>query len=255
MQSKNNEGVFLDSRKPFLEHLEDLRATFIRIIIAIALASLISFFFASQLLSILKHPLVVMLHAVGSSHLEKEILRSLNPAGAVMLSLKISLFAGIMVALPFLLYFLAQFILPGLTGKEKKYLLPIFLWGSILFAAGALFCYGVALPQTLRFLWSYNESMGITPFWTIENYIPFALFLIIAFGLAFETPLLILTLVKLDILSPEQLRTKRRYAIVAIFIVAAVLTPPDVFSQVILAVPMLLLYEVCVWISRWGKRA
>jgi sec-independent protein translocase protein TatC len=93
--------------------------------------------------------------------------------------------------------------------------------------------------------------MGILPLWTIESYISFSILFMLAFGLAFETPLLILSLVKIGILSPSFLREKRRHAIVIIVILAAVLTPPDAFSQILLAIPMILLYEICIWISQW----
>jgi sec-independent protein translocase protein TatC len=162
-----------------------------------------------------------------------------------------ALFSGITIASPPCFYFLAQFLLPGLTQKERKYLPSIFVLGSALFLTGILFCYWIALPQSLRFLWRYNEVMGILPLWTIESYISFSILFMLAFGLAFETPLLILSLVKIGILSPSFLREKRRHAIVIIVILAAVLTPPDAFSQILLAIPMILLYEICIWISQW----
>lgn len=237
-------------RKPFLDHLEDLRGTLLKIAGAIAVGTVLSFIFASKILAILRFPLTLALKALNRLEMEKEILRSLTPAGGFTLSIKVSFFSGIILALPFCFYFLAQFVNPGLTSKEKKYIFPIFLTGGGLFILGSSLCYGAALPQCLKFFWHYNETLGIVPLWTIENYISFAVFLILAFGVAFEIPLVILALVKFGILSSTTLRKKRRLAIVIIFIAAAVLTPsPDAFTQILLAVPMILLYEICIWLS------
>lgn len=255
MKSENN---LLDSSsevKPFLGHLEDLRGTILKIAGTVLLSTLLCFIFARKILEILKWPLSEVLHMLGQEAMQKEILRSLTPAGGFILSVKLAFFSGLILALPFCLYFFTQFISPGLTLKEKNYLLPIFLSGSILFLLGALLCYGVALPQCLKFFWHYNENLGIVPLWTIENYISFSVFLILSFGLAFEIPLIILALVKFGVLSHTTLRTKRRLAIVFIFITAALLTPsPDAFSQILLAIPMILLYEMCVWLSAKIKR-
>jgi sec-independent protein translocase protein TatC len=251
MSRRNNQKI--SDKKPFLDHLEDLRITIIKILITLGIATGLSLIFTSKLLYLLKFPLIMALNSMGQGAMEKEILRSMAPAGAFTLSLKMALFAGLAFALPPILYFLTRFILPGLNEKEKKYLPLVFLFGAALFALGILFCYWIALPQSLKFLWRYNEFMGILPLWTIESYISFVIFFMLAFGLAFETPLLILSLVKLDLLSPMLLREKRRHAIVVIIIVAAVLTPPDVFSQILLAIPMIFLYEICIWISSWIK--
>ncbi len=255
MKSENNLLGSSLEEKPFLSHLEDLRGTLLKIAGTVLLATLFCFIFASKILEFLKWPLSRVLHSLGQDAMQKDILRSLTPAGGFILSVKLAFFSGLILALPFCFYFLARFITPGLTIKEKRYLFPILFSGTLLFFLGALLCYGVALPQCLKFFWHYNENLGIIPLWTIENYISFSVFLILSFGLAFETPLIILALVKFGVLSHATLRAKRRLAIVLIFIVAAVLTPsPDAFSQILLAIPMILLYEICVWVSAKMKK-
>lgn len=253
MLQRSNSEEILEERKPFLEHLEDFRGTLIKILVSIGLAVILSFFFAPNFLFILKYPLIQALSWMGQSSMEKEILKSLTPAGAVVLSFKIALCSGLILSSPFSFFFLSRFFIPGLDPKQKKLLFPFFLWAVILFLVGISFCYWVALPQTLRFFWQYNEIMGIVPLWTIENYVSFALLFILAFGAAFEMPLAILFLVKIGILTPWMLKRNRRYAVVIILIIAAVLTPPDVLSQIILAIPLLLLYELCIWISSWAS--
>ncbi|MBI1884171.1 MAG: twin-arginine translocase subunit TatC [Chlamydiae bacterium] len=246
MRLRNKTDLPLE-QKSFPDHLEDLRGTLLKVLLVIVGATFLSFAFSARILHLLKFPLSHMLTKIGQANLEREMLRSLSPAGAFILSLKISFFSGLLLAFPFCSYFLSQFILPGLTSKEKKYLLPIFLWGNMLFILGVLLCYGVALPQSLHFFWKYHQMMGIIPSWTIENYISFSVFLMLSFGIAFELPLVILTLIKFDVLEVRLLREKRRHAIVIIVIVAAVLTPStDAFSQILLALPMIILYEICI---------
>lgn len=251
MTSRNPD---FESKKPFLDHLEDFRVVIFKVFFSILIAGGLCLFFSPQILKILKFPLskaLVWMHQEGA---DKNMLMSLSPAGGFTLSIKLALLSGLILALPFILYFLLKFISPALKENEKRYLFPIFAASLILFTSGTALCYFYALPQSLRFLWMFNERLGITTLWTIESYVSFASLFLLAFGLAFETPVLILGLVKLNILSPYLLRTGRRYAIVIIFIVAAVLTPPDAFSQILLAIPMLLLYEICVWLSTWIKQ-
>ena len=243
-----------EGEKPFLDHLDDFRSVLFKILASILIAGGLCLFFSPDILKILKFPLAKALAWMHREGADKNMLMSLSPAGGFTLSLKLALLSGMILALPFILFFLLRFISPALKENEKKYLFPLFAAALTLFISGTLLCYFYALPQSLRFLWMFNERMGIVTFWTVESYVSFASLFLLAFGLAFETPVLILGLVKLNILSPYLLRTGRRYAIVIIFIVAAVLTPPDAFSQILLAIPMLILYEICVWLSTWIKK-
>lgn len=251
MQPDGSRELSLEEKKPFLEHLEDLRQTIIKILMVSGIAAVACFFFVPAILHWLKTPLVRVLTQMDQSHMIKEVLRSLAPTGAFVLGIKISFISGLVFASPLCLYFLARFLLPAMTRLERKVAAQIFTAGAGCFIAGLSLCYWVALPQSLKLLWRYNEILGIVPLWTIESYVSFALFFLLAFGICFETPMVILILVRLQILSTASLRTKRRYAVVAILVVAAVLTPPDVVSQIMLAAPMLLLYEACILIGRW----
>lgn len=235
--------------KPFLDHLEDLRWMLIKMIAALAAAMMLSFFFARQLLAVIIGPLD---RVTGNP---EEFLYTLEVTGGFTLAMKLALYAGIVVACPFLLYFLAQFLLPALTPKEKSLLTPTFMAGVGLFAAGVCLGYFVVIPAGLRFFLDYNQYLGISTRWTVDNYVSFVSHMCLAFGICFELPLVVLVLAKLGIVTYEFLRQKRPYVIVIIFIIAAVITPTtDPLNQSFLAVPMVVLYEACIWIARWMER-
>lgn len=236
-------------RKPFLDHLEDLRFLLLKSGVVLVLATVLMFYFAPDLLKIILLPLK---NAVAEA--ESVSLRTLRPASGFLIGIKVSLLFGLLFSLPLLLFFLGQFFVPALKKKERRWLGPVFLAGGGLFAVGVLFCYLVVLPITLGFLWGYTERLNLANDWTIEYYVTFVVSLILVFGLVFEMPILVLGLVKASILTPEFLRQKRAYAILIIVILAALITPPDVVSQILLAVPMLLLYEICIWSAKFIKK-
>jgi sec-independent protein translocase protein TatC len=183
-------------------------------------------------------------------------LSSLRPTETFMLSMSLSFFAGIVVAFPLLLYFILQFILPGLHGHEKNVLWPALAIGFGLFLGGVLFAYFLVLPRALVFFFEWGNDMGISNDWRIGEYISFATQFTLRFGASFELPVVVMVLVKLGLLGYETMKKTRTYAIVAIFIIAAVLTPtPDIFTQCLMACPMLILYEGCIWLAWWdGKK-
>jgi sec-independent protein translocase protein TatC len=235
--------------KPFLDHLEDLRWMIIKMIAMLSAAMLLSFFFARQLLAVVIWPLQ---RVTGDP---SAFLYTLEVTGGFTLAMKLALYAGIVLACPFLLYFLAEFILPALTPKEKSLLTPAFTSGTVLFLAGVCLGYFIVIPAGLRFFLDYNKYLGISTRWTVDNYVSFVSHMCLAFGICFELPLVVLVLAKLGIVTYEFLRQKRPYVIVIIFIVAAVITPTtDPFNQSLLAVPMVVLYEACIWIARWMER-
>jgi len=234
--------------KSFLEHLEELRWLILKIGVILLVATFVLLYFSPHLLKVISWPLHHWLHSA-----EAVALRTLRPASAIVIGFKLSFLAALVVTFPLLAYFFAQFFSPAFKPEEKRWVVPLFFCAGLLFALGALFCFFVALPLVLQFLWNYGAKMGLANDWTIEYYVSFATGLILMFGLAFELPILVLGLVRASILTPEFLRQKRPYAIVAILVVAAVVTPPDVVSQILVAVPMLILYEGCVWIARWWK--
>jgi len=183
------------------------------------------------------------------------LMQALNPTEGFMLSIKLSLFAGIVLAFPLLLLFTLQFILPGLKKKEKRALWPAMIIGFGLFLAGVMFSYFFVLPKVLDFFYNYSQQMGVTNEWRIGYYISFATQFTLIFGLAFELPVVVMTLVKLGVLNYEIMRNTRSYAILAIVVIAALITPtPDVATLAFLAVPMILLYEMCIWLSFFHKR-
>ena len=160
-----------------------------------------------------------------------------------------------MLAFPLLLLFTLQFILPGLKKKEKRALWPAMIIGFGLFLAGVMFSYFFVLPKVLDFFYNYSQQMGVTNEWRIGYYISFATQFTLIFGLAFELPVVVMTLVKLGVLNYEIMRNTRSYAILAIVVIAALITPtPDVATLAFLAVPMILLYEICIWLSFFHKR-
>ena len=175
-----------------------------------------------------------------------------KPTEGFMLSMKLAFFAGVIISFPLLLYFVLQFVLPGLHEREKKALFPALAIGFALFAIGVCFAYFVVLPKTLVFFHDFTDSMGIVNEWRIGYYISFATQFTLLFGLAFELPVVVMTLVKIGLLNWEMMRHTRGYAVLAIFVVAAVITPtPDAFTLCLLAIPMVALYEICIWLAWW----
>jgi sec-independent protein translocase protein TatC len=177
-------------------------------------------------------------------------MQSLKPTEGFMLSIKLAFFAGIVVSFPFLLYFILQFVLPGMHQAERGALWPAMVIGFGLFLSGVFFSYFIVLPRVLEFFHEYSSNMSIENEWRIGYYISFATQFTLIFGLSFELPVLVMTLVKLGILNSEMMRRTRAYAILAIFVIAAIITPtPDAFTLCLLAGPMVILYEICIWLA------
>lgn len=185
-----------------------------------------------------------------------KFMSSLNPTEAFMLSMKLAFFAGTVIAFPLLLFYVLQFILPGLHQHEKRAIFPALGIGFGLFLCGVLFSYLWVLPSVLEFFYSYGESMGIANEWRIGYYLSFATQFTLIFGLCFELPVVVWVLVKIGLLNYELMSRTRGYAAVAIVVLAAVITPtPDAFTLALLAVPMMLLYELSIWLAWFDDRA
>jgi sec-independent protein translocase protein TatC len=183
------------------------------------------------------------------------MMSALKPTEGFMLSMKLSFVAGIVVSFPLLLLFLLQFILPGLHSHEKRVLWPSMAVGFGLFLFGTAFAYYWVLPRALLFFYEWSGGMGISNDWRIGEYISFATSFTLLFGLSFELPVVVMVFVKLGLLSYETMSKTRSYAILAIFVTAAVLTPtPDVFTLLLMALPMILLYEICIWLAWFDRR-
>lgn len=236
-----------DEKLPFTEHLEELRKRILYCLAAVAIGFILSYNFAEQLFLVLAHPLRVYLPKDSSF-----IFTGL--AEGFVTYLKLAFFAGIFLAVPVILYQIWCFVAPGLYSHERQYALPFILLSTIFFLVGALFCYFVVLPIGCKFFLSYNtDYIRLLP--SMKEYLSFSCAFILAFGIIFELPLFILLLARIGIVHERQLRASRRYVIVLIFIVAAILTPPDVISQICMAIPLLVLYELSILLAKlFGKK-
>jgi sec-independent protein translocase protein TatC len=235
-----------DDAKPFLDHLADLRVMLIRMAAVLVIAMSGSFFFRGILASVIQRPLVAVDPTRAAS------LQSLGVADSMTISLELSFYAGLILSFPILIFLLAQFLFPALKPTERKILLPVSAFGLLLFLSGVFFSYFVVLPGTLDFFFKDAKSMHWVPTWTVREYYSFATQFLIAFGVAFEMPMVVLALVKLGVLTAEKLRKTRSAAIIVIFTVAAFVTPsPDLVTYLLMGGPMVVLYEACIWLARW----
>lgn len=228
------------SRMPLLDHLIELRARLIRAALALALAFAVCFYFAREIFGFLVQPLI----AAGQG---KIIYTQLFEAFFV--EVKVALFAAFMIAFPVIANQIWRFVAPGLYAQEKRALLPFLFATPVLFLAGAATAYYGTIPVALKFLLQYQGDMGgiqqeALP--TVGNYLSFIMHFILAFGIAYLLPILLMLLERAGIVTLDQLRSGRRYAIVGAFAIAAVATPPDVVSQLLLAIPLWMLYELAI---------
>ncbi len=184
-----------------------------------------------------------------------QLMGAFHPAEAFMLSLTLSFFGGIILAFPLLMYFVLQFIVPGLHQHEKRLLYKSVCWGFGLFVAGCSFAYFIVLPRVLSFFYSYSLSLGISNDWRIGDYISFAIKLVCIFGAVFELPVLVIPFVKLGVLSYDLMKRTRAYALIACLFIALLLAPaPDPGTMLIMAAPMYMLYEICILYAWYDQR-
>jgi sec-independent protein translocase protein TatC len=235
-------------QKPFLEHLEDFRGMIIRCGIAIALGMAASVPLIPTLLRILKAPLKQVVENPDFQ------LRSIGVVDGFTSVMQIAFWTGLVFSAPFVVLFIGAFILPALTKREQRLVYRSSGFAVALFVFGVWLGYTFTLPFALQAMYGLNTWIGVQPEWTLASYVSFTTQLLIAFGLAFELPMVLLALGRLGIVKSAQLRAGRRFAIVGILVLGAALTPPDIFSQLIMSVPLYLLYELCIWIIRaWEK--
>ncbi len=228
------------SRAPLLDHLIELRRRLLYCIAAIVVAFGVSYFFAEDIFAFLVQPL---LSAGQKTVIYTQIFE------AFFVKVKVAFFAAMMISFPVIANQLWQFVAPGLYRKEKRALLPFILATPVLFVGGAALAYYMAIPMALHFLLSFQGNVGgvqqeALP--AIGNYLSFVMQFLFAFGLAFLLPVLLMLLERAGIVTRQQLIAARRYAIVGATAIAAVLTPPDLMSQVLLAVPLIILYELAI---------
>ena len=236
-----------DDKIPFSAHLEELRKRLITSFIAVAVGFGVCYGFKEKLFQILTQPLISVMN-------QGETLIYTGLPEAFFTFLKVSFLGGLMLASPVIIYQFWMFVAPGLYDREKRLLLPIVFLSTIFFVGGALFGYFIVFPFGFKFFLGFATET-IRPMPSMKEYLSFSAKLLLAFGLVFELPLVITFLARLGLVSVEFLKKNRKYAILLFFIGAAILTPPDVVTQIMMAVPLMLLYEISIVGARiFGKR-
>jgi len=239
----------MDEKKlPLATHLQELRKRLILSFIAVGGGFALCYTFAEKIFDILAAPLLNMMPTGGS-------LIFTSVAEAFFTYMKVAFISGLILASPFVLYQIWAFVAPGLYRHEKKYVVPFVLAGSFFFAIGILFAYYVALPVGFKFLLGFATDF-IKPLPSMKEYLSFSIKFLLAFGLVFEFPVVLVLLARIGVVDAKTLARQRKYAILLIFIFAAILTPPDIISQVIVALPMIGLYELSILLSKlFGKKS
>ncbi len=221
---------------PFLAHLEELRWRIIKSLISVLLFSILAYVFSEKIIDFLTKSV--------------ENVYFTSPTEAFAVRIKISLILGLILSFPVIFYQLWQFVVPGLLDKEVKMVIPAVIFATFFFIGGASFCFFLVLPVGIKFLLSFQTDK-LKPWLSIKDYVSFVAWMILAFGLVFQLPIVSYFLGKIGLITHKTLSKRRSYAIVIILILAAALTPsPDMFSQVMLAVPLYFLYEVSIIVVR-----
>ena len=232
--------------KPFLDHLEDLRWVLIKCVSALLIGMVICMAAAPQLIEVLQRPL-------NESGTGVQI-QWIDPMGGFWASMKIAFFGGIVLSLPFLLFFIGDFVIPALKKNEKKYFGRAVIVGAGLFLSGVALCYFLMLPMSLRAIAQYNRWLNVpTEFWRADQYFNFVTWFMLGMGLSFEVPVLILTLVKIGVLEHRTLVKSRKYIFVINLVVCSFITP-DPITTIFMVVPMTLLLEGCILISAYWEK-
>ena len=230
------------SEETFISHLVELRDRLLRIIGATLLVFLALFYWASDIYSLLARPLLAALPSGGS-------MIATDVVGVFLVPVKVTLLVAFLIALPYVLYQVWAFVAPGLYAHEKRLALPLVVTSSLLFFVGMAFAYFIVFPSVFRFM-AAIAPQGVAWMTDIEKYFSFVLTMFLAFGTAFETPIAVVLLVRMGVVSIDKLKQARSYVIVGAFVLGAIFTPPDVISQLLLAVPLCLLYEVGIQAAR-----
>lgn len=239
---KSEQTPKAENELPFLSHLVELRDRLLRVVLVVSLIFLGLFSFANDLYTLLAEPLLAHMPE-GSTMIATEV------ASPFLTPFKLALVTSIFLTIPFILYQGWSFIAPGLYQNEKRLAMPLLISSIILFYAGMAFAYFVVFPLVFKFLIGIAPQ-GVAVMTDITRYLDFVLKMFFAFGIAFEVPIATIILVATGVTSPESLASKRPYIVVGVFTIAMLLTPPDMISQVLLALPMLLLFEVGLYFSK-----
>ena len=232
------------TEQPFVQHLIELRDRLVKATIAVLVAGAVLAVYPgpAELYDLLAAPLVAQLPEGGH-------LIATSVISPFLVPLKILLMTAFLLALPVVLYQVWAFVAPGLYSHEKKLVLPLVVSSTVLFMVGVAFCYFFVFGQVFKFIQSFAPK-SITAAPDIEAYLGFVISMFIAFGLAFEVPIVVIVLARMGVVTVEKLKDFRSYFIVLAFIIAAIVTPPDVVSQLALAIPMCILYEIGIWAAQ-----
>jgi sec-independent protein translocase protein TatC len=238
-QQTQSEGT----EETFISHLVELRDRIIRAGISVIVVFIGLVYWAPDIFKLLARPLMMNLPKDGK-------LIVTDVTGSFFVPMKVTMMVALVIALPVVLYQIWAFVAPGLYQHEKKLVVPLVGSSYILFLCGMAFAYFVVFPTIFRVMAHYNAPLGAAMNTDIDNYLSFVLTMFIAFGVTFEVPIVVVLLVRMGVLTVKKLRQIRPYVIVGAFVVSAVVTPPDVFSQLILAVPLIVLYEAGIIAAR-----
>ena len=242
-----NPDEYNDPPRPFFEHIVALRACLIHAVLAWVVCCIVVGVFSPLVLAWLKAPAAALEQA------GKIKIVGLNLTGGFSQIMSIAMWGGTAVSFPVVTYFILRFVFPALTKREKAAILFFLIGGAVFFGVGVVFAYGQLAPNVVRFFDIINGWLGLSVTEVqVENYVPLILKLVLAFGLVFQVPLLLFVLGWLGVISSDSLRSWRRFAIVFAFFLGMVLTPPDPMSQILMAVPLVLLYELSIW-GVWFK--
>jgi sec-independent protein translocase protein TatC len=237
----------VEEKMPFTSHLEELRTRIIRIMIAAAIGFGVCWYFKEWLFQIITRPLYQVLPP-------NSFMIYTSLPEAFFNYMKISFYGSLFLTSPYILYQLWKFISPGLYKSEKKYMIPFVISSTILFICGILFGYYLALPPAFSFFVEFSSDF-LKPMFSLREYLSLSLKLLLAFGVSFELPVVIFFLARIGVVSSKMLSRNRRYAILIIFIAAAILTPsPDALTQIIMAIPLMGLYEIGIIVAKLAEK-
>ena len=237
----------MTTQDTFISHLVELRDRLLRAILAVLAVFFCLFYWAKDLYALLAKPLLAALPASGQ-------MIATDVVGVFLVPVKVAFLVSFVIALPYVLYQMWAFVAPGLYANEKRLVLPLVIASSLLFLLGMSFAYFLVFPMVFKFMASVAPE-GVAWMTDIDKYLSFVLTTFIAFGVTFEVPVLVIVLVRVGLVSVEKLKEIRPYVIVGAFVIGAIFTPPDVISQVMLAVPLWFLYELGIVLARMVGRA
>ena len=237
-----------DREMPFLDHLEEFRRMIIHSVVALGLGMVIASFFIPWIKQMLFGP--------GQELIEQQKIRLLlDVTTGFKMWFVLAFWSGLAVSMPALMFSVGSFVLPGIRDSERRAIQRVGFFSGLLFVVGVVLGYLLVLPMAIRIMVSMNLWMGGENIWTYQRYLDFTLQLLLGFGVAFQFPVIVILLGRMGILSSRQLRNKRRHVVVGLFVLSMLLTPPDPASQIQMAIPLILLYEFCIWFLFFSEKS